>query len=161
MKIEVYTDGACSGNPGPGGYGIVIRSNNSDVKMWGSEEKTTNNRMELKAVVEGLRHALLVSSDEKKVISIFSDSAYIVHAINQGWVLFWKSNDWKKKDGNEVKNKDLWERLIYLIDKSKSRGIVYFVKVKGHNGNPFNELADSLAKMAIKDLNASKAPSKR
>ena len=156
MKIEVYTDGACSGNPGPGGYGLVLRSGNSDVKMWGSEEMTTNNRMELRAVVEGLRYALLISSDERKVISIFSDSAYIVHAINQGWVLFWKSNDWKKKDGEEVKNKDLWEKLVYLIDKSRKRGIVHFVKVKGHNGNPLNELADSLAKMAIKDLNASK-----
>lgn len=161
MRIEVYTDGACSGNPGPGGYAFVLKAIGNDMKVWGYEENTTNNRMELMAVVKGIRQALSVWTCDKRDIIIYSDSAYIIQAINQGWILFWASNDWKKKDGVELKNKELWQTLFELMNKNKSKNRVKFVKVKGHSGNPMNELADSLAKMAIKDLNASKAPSKR
>lgn len=162
MRIDVYTDGACSGNPGPGGFAFVLKATGSDMKVWGFEEDTTNNKMELTAVVRGLRQALNVSTtDGKREIFIFSDSAYIIQAINQGWVLFWSQNEWKKKDGNEVKNKELWKLLLDLLSRNTKKNKVKFIKVKGHNGDPLNELADSLARMAIKDLNASKVPSKR
>ena len=164
MNIDVYTDGACSGNPGPGGYAFVLNAQGNNMKVWGWEENTTNNRMELMAIVYGLRQALSIRnfSKEKKCITIYSDSAYCVEAINQGWFIYWASNEWCKKDGEKVKNADLWEKLYDLISKVKQKKYTLkFVKVKGHSGDPMNELVDSLAKMAIKDLNASKAPSKR
>lgn len=161
MRIEVYTDGACSGNPGPGGYAFVLRATGNDMKVWGYEDNTTNNKMELTAVVKGLKQALSIWVHDKREIIIYSDSAYIIQAVNQGWIIFWASNGWKKKDGIELKNKELWQSLFELMNKNKSKNKVKFVKVKGHSGNPMNELADSLARMAIKDLNASKAPSSR
>ena len=161
MMIDVYTDGACSGNPGPGGYAFVLRTPKEELKAWGAEENTTNNRMELSAIVNGLRKAIHTPGRiERKIISIYSDSAYCIEAINQGWFRFWAQNDWCKKDGDKVKNDDLWEKFYDLLEEAKGAKI-NFIKVKGHSGDPMNELVDSLAKMAIKDLNAKRAPSKR
>lgn len=157
MRIEVYTDGACSGNPGPGGFAFVLKAKGNDMKVWGYEEESTNNRMELMAIVRGLRQALAVPAfDKKREITIYSDSAYCIQAINQGWFLYWAQNDWNKKDGEKVKNIDLWEKLKDLMEYKPKINKVKFVKVKGHSGNPMNELVDSLAKMAIKDMNAEK-----
>lgn len=161
MNVEVYTDGACSGNPGPGGYAFIINSPVCNMKLWGYEEQTTNNRMELSAIVESLKYALsLRNKIDNKYIKIYSDSAYCVEAINQGWFLFWSQNNWCKKDGEKVKNFDLWIKLKHLLDKDK-KSRIEFIKVKGHSGNLNNELADNLARMAIKNLNVKKTPSKR
>ena len=146
MKIEIYTDGACSGNPGPGGWAWCC----GDKSDKGSEKNTTNNRMELIAVVNALKHFDDDSNGIKR-IEVRSDSAYVVNAVNKDWLKKWKSHGWKKTEGTDVKNKDLWKDLSNLIYSMKKRNVrVMFIKVKAHKGNVLNERCDKLAKSQIR-----------
>ena len=136
-KVTVYTDGACSGNPGPGGWGAILMYNENKKEISGAEKETTNNIMEITAVLEALK--LLKEECEVK---IYSDSAYVVNAFNQGWIYNWRKNNWK------TANKELWEKLYELTQKHK----VEFIKVKGHSDNEYNNRCDYLATSAIKTL---------
>ena len=138
-KIHVYTDGACAGNPGNGGWGVYIELNNKSVKLSGSEESTTNNRMELKAVIEALKYV----NDETKLV-IFTDSKYVMQGI-QEWIKNWKINNWKTSQKKPVKNKELWQELDELV----SNRTIEWQWVKGHSGDFGNEMADKLATSAI------------
>ena len=139
-KVIIYTDGACSGNPGPGGWGTVLMYKDSKKEISGGAKNTTNNIMELTAVVEGLK--LLKFPCE---VELYSDSAYIVNAFNQGWIYNWKKKNWKTADGKEVKNKKIWQELYELTQIHK----VIFNKVKGHSDNEYNNRCDELARNAI------------
>lgn len=151
-KIKIFTDGACSGNPGPGGWGAVFAYSKNIVKISGNEKNTTNNRMELLSVVKSLEK-VFNDLEDVKVVEINSDSAYVVNAICQNWLKLWKNNNWKTSKGDDIKNCDLWERLIEILDYLEWVGIrVEFNKVKGHSGNPLNELADEIAKKEITNL---------
>jgi ribonuclease H len=145
MVIKVYTDGACSGNPGPGGWGVVF-SNGENIKcLSGGAEYTTNNQMELRAVVEALNKILQKFSNESR-FEVISDSSYVVNAINQKWLKKWEQNGWKTRKHENVKNKNEWlELLSALKELKKLKYEVRFIKVKGHSGNVLNEKADSLA----------------
>ena len=140
-EIVIYTDGACSGNPGPGGWGAVLMKGTYKKEISGGDENTTNNIMELTAVVEALK---LVKFPCK--IKLYSDSAYVVNAFLQGWIYNWVKKGWKTADGNPVKNKELWEEL-YGFTKIHS---IEFIKVKGHSDNEYNNRCDELARNAIK-----------
>ena len=142
-KVTVYTDGACSGNPGPGGWGAILMYNENKKEISGAEKETTNNIMEITAVLEALK--LLKEECEVK---IYSDSAYVVNAFNQGWIYNWRKNNWKTANKEPVKNKELWEELYGLTKIHK----VNFIKVKGHSDNEFNNRCDELARQAIKEL---------
>lgn len=135
-KVTIYTDGACSGNPGPGGWGAILMAGGKSREMSGGEAHTTNNRMELMAVIKSL--ALLTRPCE---VEIYSDSAYVVNAFNQNWISNWQRNGWKNSAKAEVANKDLWMELLRLTSIHK----VAFVKVKGHADNEFNNRCDELA----------------
>jgi ribonuclease HI len=149
VSIKVYTDGACSGNPGPGGWGAVIifDKNKKPQFMSGYAPDTTNNRMELLAAIRALDLILCMGYAN---VEVYSDSAYLVNAVNKGWIKNWILSNWKTSLGLEVKNRDLWEVLIKLVKK----GNVSFIKVQGHSGNEYNEHADQLARREI-ELNAS------
>lgn len=134
--IEIYTDGACSGNPGPGGYGVVLKCGELYKELSGGELNTTNNRMELMGVITGLS-ALKKPSQ----VIITTDSKYIVDSVTKGWAKSWKRNNWIKSDKKPALNKDLWEELLGLLDIHK----VTFNWVKGHAGHPENERCDELA----------------
>lgn len=141
-SFSLYTDGACSGNPGKGGYGYAVVHNNAlIVKGSGGLLATTNNQMELTAVIEGLKEI-----PEKYSVVVYSDSSYVVNAFNKDWITGWKSRDWYKSNGEPVANRELWESLLSVIDMHSS---VRFVWVKGHAGNKYNELCDQLAVKAI------------
>jgi len=140
-KIDLYTDGACSGNPGPGGWGAILLCGDYRKEFSGGALDTTNNRMELFAVVEGLSKI-----KESCEVSVYSDSAYVINAFNQGWIQNWTANGWQTKSKKVVKNMDLWQQLILLTQKHK----VSFIKVKGHSDNFFNNRCDELARDAIK-----------
>ena len=141
MKYKIYTDGACSGNPGPGGWGAVIfDQNNKQKNISGSEKNTTNNRMELLAAIMSLKKIKTNSE-----VVIFTDSTYVKNGITE-WMKNWKKNGWKNSSKKPVKNKDLWEKL----DKLCEANIVSWKWVKGHSTNEFNNLADELATKAIK-----------
>lgn len=145
MKVRIFTDGACSENPGPGGWATVFNTANECSTISGNEKMTTNNRMELKAVIEALKKVL----DENKSTKyeLYSDSAYVVNSINNGWINKWQQNNWKTTKNDDVKNKDLWEEFVCLKDRIESFGIyIKIIKIKGHAGNAFNELVDKLAK---------------
>lgn len=143
--VSLYTDGACSGNPGKGGYGYAVVINGTlSLKGSGGMLATTNNQMELKAVIEGLK----VVPDNYSV-TVYSDSSYVVNAFEKNWLSGWRKRNWVKSDGQPVANRELWEEL--LADVS-SRPSVHFVWVKGHAGNQYNELCDRLAVKAIQDL---------
>ena len=142
-KVDLYTDGACSGNPGAGGYGAILIYRGIEKEISGGEPSTTNNRMEIFAVIAGLR-CLKESCD----VTIYSDSAYTVNAFNEGWIQGWKTNGWKKADGKPVLNADLWLELLSLMEPHEIR----FVKVKGHADNEYNNRCDALARAAIKKL---------
>ncbi len=142
-KVILYTDGACSGNPGPGGWGAVLMYGELKKEISGAEENTTNNRMEITAVVQGL--SMLKYPCE---VDVYSDSAYTVNAFSQHWLDGWKRNGWKKSDGKDVLNKDLWQKLDELCKIHK----VSFIKVKGHADNEYNNRCDALATGAIKKL---------
>ena len=139
-KVIIYTDGACSGNPGPGGWGTVLMYKDSKKEISGGSKETTNNIMELTAVVEGLK--MLKFPCE---VELYSDSAYIVNAFDQGWIYNWKKKNWKTADGKEVKNKEIWQELYELTKVHK----VSFNKVKGHSDNEYNNRCDELARNAI------------
>lgn len=141
-QVEAFTDGACSGNPGPGGWGVVLRSGEHEKELFGGEDLTTNNRMELTAAIEALA-ALKRTSD----VAVTTDSIYVKDGI-QRWLHAWKKRGWKTADKKDVKNRDLWERLDALCQKHK----VSWHWVKGHAGHVENERADTLARDVIKAM---------
>lgn len=149
MKItKIYTDGACSGNPGPGGWAVVINLDKECKQYFGGEINTTNNRMELTAVIRCFERIIESKSTDTK-FEIYSDSAYVVNAINNGWLKSWEHNNWCTKQKEPIKNKDLWEQAFDCLHKlSRNNQKVVLVKIKGHAGNSFNELCDKLAKQA-------------
>ncbi len=130
--IKLYTDGASSGNPGPGGYGVILRCGTLEKEMSGGFSRTTNNRMELLAVIVGLE----AIKWENAVVEVYSDSSYVVKAVNEGWLSNWERRGWKK-----VKNPDLWQRFIKVYKQHR----VSFHWLKGHAGHPENERCDALA----------------
>ena len=142
-KVIIYTDGACSGNPGPGGWGSILMAGTNQKEISGGKKDTTNNIMELTAVIEALK--LLKRPCE---VDLYSDSAYVVNAFLQDWISSWIKNNWKNSSKEEVKNKELWQELIELTQTHK----VTFHKVKGHSDNKYNNRCDELARNAIKDL---------
>ncbi len=147
MKIRIFTDGACSENPGPGGWAAVFNTESECITISGNEEMTTNNRMELKAVIEAFKKAIGMNHDDDVEYELYSDSAYVVNSIRNGWVDKWQNNNWKTTRNEDVKNRDLWEQLAFLRNMAKCSGIYFEInKVKGHAGNTFNELVDKLAK---------------
>ena len=145
MEVKIYTDGACTGNPGPGGWAAVIISENGKKELFGGEKLTTNNRMELTAAIKALEYC---NQQEKKQLSlkqikIYTDSNYVKDGITI-WINNWEKNNWKTTDKKNVKNVDLWKRLKELDENNQ----VEWHWIKGHSDDPMNELADSLAKKA-------------
>ena len=138
-KIEIYTDGACKGNPGPGGWGAVLRCGDHEKQIYGGEANTTNNRMELIAAIE----ALCLLKQRSHVI-LTTDSKYVMQGVTQ-WIFNWKKNNWKTAAKKPVKNQDLWQRLDDLMNEHQ----VEWQWVKGHAGHPENELADALANKGV------------
>lgn len=141
--VVIYTDGACSGNPGAGGWAAILNFKGKEKILSGGEENTTNNRMELMAVIQGLE-----SVKESQIVKVYSDSAYVVNAFNQNWLSNWQKNNWKTSGKSEVLNKDLWQRLLEVVQKHK----VEFIKVKGHSDNENNNRCDALAREEILKL---------
>jgi len=139
--VEIYTDGACSGNPGPGGYGAILKHGSHEKEISGGYRLTTNNRMELTAVIKSLQELKKPCS-----VTIYSDSKYIVDAMNLGWVRKWMAGGWVKGDRSPVKNVDLWKKVIGLLQTHQ----VAWVWVKGHSDNEFNTRCDRLAVEASK-----------
>ena len=137
--IKLYTDGACKGNPGIGGWGVLVKTENEQRELSGFSENTTNNRMELVAVIEGLKFI-----EPNMEIIITTDSQYVKNGINQ-WIINWKRNGWKTASKKPVKNKDLWVELDSLVQNKQ----IKWKWVKGHSGHPGNEKADQLANEAI------------
>jgi len=141
--LRIYTDGACSGNPGPGGWAAVLLLEEGHQEIAGFDSDTTNNRMELKAAIEGLKLAISLGYTK---IHLYTDSAYITNPVLRGHIKKWASNGWKTTKGSEIKNKDLWVRMRNIL--LRHRGI-NFIKVKGHSGNKYNERVDFLARKQI------------
>ncbi len=139
-KVEIYTDGACSGNPGPGGWGVVLLYQGHEKQISGFEEQTTNNRMEMLAAIKGLQQL-----KEICYVNLYSDSAYLVNAYKNGWIDEWVGNDWKTTTKKELKNTDLWQLLFELSNKHK----ITWIKVKGHSNNKYNEICDQLARKEV------------
>ena len=135
-QVEIFTDGACSGNPGPGGYGVILRYKGINKELSGGEACTTNNRMELTAVITGLS-----ALKESCCVTLYSDSKYIIDAIQKGWAKKWQANGWMRNKKDPALNPDLWETLLNLLEQHE----VNFVWVKGHAGHPENERCDRLA----------------
>ena len=144
-QVEIFTDGACSGNPGPGGWGAVLRYNGHEKEISGGEANTTNNRMELSAVINAL--ALL---KEPCKVTLYSDSQYVVNAGNQGWAKKWRANGWMRNKREAALNPDLWEQLLALCETHD----VTFHWVKGHAENAFNNRCDELAVAAARQAAA-------
>lgn len=142
-EVTIYTDGACSGNPGPGGWGTILMCKNASKEISGGSKNTTNNIMEITAVIEGLK---LLKYPCK--VTLYSDSAYVVNAFNQGWIYNWVKKNWKTAGNEPVKNKELWQKLYNLTKVHE----VKFIKVKGHSDNEFNNKCDELARNAIKKI---------
>ena len=143
IRDRIYTDGACSGNPGPGGWGAILMYNGNKKELFGASKDTTNNIMEITAVLEALK-ALKFPCE----VDLYSDSAYVVNCFNQGWIYNWLKKGWKTAGGEPVKNKELWEELYSLTKTHK----VTFHKVKGHADNEFNNRCDELARNAIESV---------
>ena len=141
-KVDIYTDGACSGNPGPGGWGVLIEIDNKNIELSGGDKDTTNNRMELMAAIKALEEI-----DQDYEITLYTDSNYVKDGITS-WISNWKKNNWKTASKKDVKNKELWMRLDEAI-KDKN---ISWVWVKGHAGNAGNEQADYLARSALEKL---------
>ena len=137
--IEIYADGACKGNPGPGGWGVLLRAGGREKELCGGEPQTTNNRMELTAVIEGLR-----SLKERSTVRVYTDSQYVQKGISE-WIHSWKRRDWMTSDKKPVKNEDLWRAL----DTAAGRHEIDWRWVKGHAGDPGNERADALANQGV------------
>lgn len=142
-EVTIYTDGACSGNPGPGGWGAILMYKENKKEISGGKKDTTNNVMELTAVIEALK---LLKYPCK--VKLYSDSAYVVNAFLQNWVINWQRNNWKTADKKEVKNKELWQELVELTNIHD----ITFIKVKGHSDNEYNNRCDELARKAILSL---------
>ena len=136
LTVKIYTDGACSGNPGPGGWGAVLLYGEHEKQLSGGAAETTNNRMELTAVIEALS---LLKRPCK--VTLTTDSKYVADSVTKGWVYGWKKRGWKKSDGKPAINVDLWERLLPLLQTHE----VEFVWIKGHAGHKYNEICDKLA----------------
>ena len=145
-SVLLYTDGACSGNPGIGGFAGILIYGTVEREYSGAEAQTTNNRMEVLAVIDGLKRL-----KEPCKVEVFSDSAYTVNAFSEGWIYAWKKNGWKKADGKAVQNVDLWEEL-YALTKIHE---ITFHKVAGHADNERNNRCDALARAAIKEFRKS------
>jgi ribonuclease HI len=143
-QITIYTDGACTGNPGPGGYGVVLLFNNHRKELSGGYKLTTNNRMEIMAAIVGLE-----SLKETCAVTLYSDSKYVVDAIQKGWASRWKAKGWMRNKKDKALNPDLWEQLLKLCEQHD----VEFRWVRGHAGNVENERCDQLAVMAAKQPN--------
>ena len=135
-KIEIFTDGACKGNPGPGGWGAILRYGTAEKEISGGESNTTNNRMEISAVLEALK-----CLKEPCEVTLYSDSQYVCNAISKGWAKKWKSNNWMRTKTEPALNSDLWKEVLELCDKHK----INIVWVRGHAGHPENERCDRLA----------------
>lgn len=135
-KVDIYTDGACSGNPGMGGWGAILVYQGKEKELSGYENPTTNNRMELTAVIEALS-----ALKEPCEIRLTTDSKYVCDSVTKGWVYSWQKNGWKKADKKPALNVDLWEKLLLLLEKHQ----VTWNWVKGHAGHPYNERCDALA----------------
>lgn len=142
-SIEIFTDGACSGNPGPGGWGAVLRYNGVEKELSGGEKETTNNRMELTAAIQALK-----ALKEPCKVTLTTDSKYLSDGIEKGWAKQWQKNGWRKADKKPALNVDLWEEILNLFEKHD----VTIVWVKGHNGHPENERCDALAVAYYKSL---------
>lgn len=142
-EVTIYTDGACSGNPGPGGWGAILMYKDTKKEISGGKKNTTNNIMELTAVIEALKLLKYPCN-----VKLYSDSAYVVNAFLQNWIVSWQKNNWKTSDKNDVKNKELWQELLELTNIHQ----VKFIKVKGHSDNEYNNRCDELARKAIKSL---------
>lgn len=142
-NIDIYTDGACSGNPGPGGWGAILRYKSHEKEISGSERQTTNNRMELLAVIKALEIL-----KEPCNVSIYSDSKYFCDAITKGWAQKWKENNWRRGKSGPALNSDLWDKILKLLENHS----VKIHWIKGHAGHPENERCDKLAVQAIKNL---------
>ena len=142
-EVIIYTDGACSGNPGPGGWGSVLMYKGNTKEISGAMKNTTNNVMELTAVIEALKLLKF-----KCNVKLYSDSAYVVNAFNQKWIYGWMKNGWKNSNKEPVKNKELWEEL-YALTKVHN---IEFIKVKGHADNVYNNRCDEMARNAISTL---------
>jgi ribonuclease HI len=134
--VTLYTDGACSGNPGPGGWGAILLYNGHEKEMSGGEEHTTNNRMELTAVIRGLE-----ALKQPCIVELYSDSKYVIDALEKGWAVGWRKRGWVKSDKKPALNPDLWERLLNLCEVHQVR----FHWVKGHAENPYNNRCDEMA----------------
>tara|TARA_B100000029_G_scaffold322225_1_gene314614 strand:+ start:679 stop:1125 length:447 start_codon:yes stop_codon:yes gene_type:complete len=145
MEIKIYTDGACVGNPGPGGWAAVIIQENNKIEIFGGEKQTTNNRMELTAAIKALEYCLEKETKQLslKEVKIYTDSNYLKDGITV-WINSWEKNNWKTADKKNVKNVDLWKKLKELTKISQ----IEWYWIKGHSQNPMNELADKLAKKA-------------
>lgn len=135
-QVEIFTDGACSGNPGPGGYGVILRYKGVSKELSGGEERTTNNRMELTAVIEGLKKL-----KEPCIVELYSDSKYVIDALSKGWAWGWKKKGWVKSDKKPALNPDLWDVLLALVQTHE----VHYHWVKGHADNAYNNRCDAMA----------------
>ncbi len=134
--VTLYTDGACSGNPGPGGWGAILEYNGREKELSGGEDNTTNNRMELTAVIRGLQ-----ALKEPCIVELYSDSKYVIDGLSKGWAEGWRKNGWKKADKKPALNPDLWEQLLDLVNRHQ----VHYHWVKGHAENPKNNRCDQMA----------------
>lgn len=141
-EVDIYTDGACSGNPGNGGYGVVLLYNGKRKEISKGYKLTTNNRMEMLAVIDGLN-----ALKEKCIVNLYSDSKYVVDSVTKGWAVKWQKNKWKRNKNENASNVDLWIRLLELLKKHE----VNFIWVKGHADNKENERCDYLARTAIEN----------
>jgi ribonuclease HI len=140
--VTIYTDGACSGNPGPGGWAAIIIAGEDAQRITGGEAHTTNNRMELTAALEALK-----ALDEPAAVTLHTDSAYLSNAFNEGWLDNWQDNDWQTASNDDVKNKQLWQALLAATERHD----VDWVWVKGHADNELNNLADEMAVNAMEE----------
>ena len=141
-EIDIYTDGACSGNPGPGGWGVVLIYQENKKELSGYQPETTNNRMELFAAIQGLS-----ALKESCVVNLYSDSSYLVNAFEKHWIEKWQRNGWKTSTKSPIENQDLWKLLLIHVRKHQVR----FIKVKGHSDNQYNNRCDEMAVAAIKN----------
>lgn len=141
-EIDIYADGACSGNPGPGGWGVVLIYQENKKELSGYQPETTNNRMELFAAIQGLS-----ALKESCVVNLYSDSSYLVNAFEKHWIEKWQRNGWKTSTKTPVENQDLWKLLLIHVRKHQVR----FIKVKGHSDNQYNNRCDEMAVAAIKN----------
>lgn len=140
--IEIYTDGACSGNPGPGGWGVVLLYQGNKKELAGYQPETTNNRMELFAAIQGL-----AALREPCEVTLYSDSSYLINAFEKHWLDNWQRNGWKTSSKSPVENQDLWKLLLLHVKNHRVR----FVKVKGHSDNAYNNRCDEMAVVAIRN----------